>query len=84
MPSGISTAVVTAVLLYQHCCCISTSFGVLLNMYLFRQHKLKVLFQPSQLTARQRALGGEDGAILSQVMQINIGNQFNDFVFLSL
>ena len=31
-------------------------------------------FQPSHLTARQRALGGEDGGILSQVQQINIGN----------
>ena len=70
VPSGISTVVVSALLFEFSSICTS-----------FDSTNSKFPFQPSQLTARQRALGGEDGAILSQVMQINIGNQFNDFVF---
>ena len=40
----------------------------------FVSERITATFQPSHLTARQRALGGEDGGILSQVQQINIGN----------
>lgn len=79
VPSG---PLVSVVLFLQFYLCICTLLVLILSQSfpLLTSLISSVFFQPSQLTARQRALGGEDGGILSQVVQIKIANLSKEFL----
>ena len=51
---------------------LPASVGIITSLVFLKSNNLKSHFQPSQLTARQRALGGEDAGILSQVISRSI------------